>query len=99
MLTKQDRLAGQVDEMQASINAARKFKMLTALTKKRRAIFDSFGKVDPQKAHDIATKQRHPGTAVWFTEGNEFKNWLEGDCTRLWLYGSRECLRFSFRKS
>ena len=99
-LTKQHKLAEQVGDIQASINAARKSEISAALTKKRRAILESFGKADPQKAQDIAIKLRHPGTIDWFTNGEDFKKWLEGDCARLWLYGIRKCLRSSsFNKS
>jgi hypothetical protein len=86
----QDQLADQVKEMQASINAARKASVLVALSKKRQAVLDSFGKVDPQRAYDAAIKLHQPGTGLWFTKGDDFKDWLKVECSRLWLYGIRK---------
>jgi len=48
---------------------------------------------DPSKHQEIAIKLRQPGTGVWFTEGPEFRNWLDTPNAKMWLYGIREITR------
>ena len=54
---------------------------------KKRRILDIIGPFDPSGHQNIAIKLRQPGTGVWFTEGLQFKNWLETSNSKLWLYG------------
>ena len=58
--------------------------------KERCKILEFFGTVDPAKNHHTAVKLRQPGTGVWFTDGQDFMNWVGTRNARLWLYGIRE---------
>jgi ribosomal protein S16 len=53
----------------------------------RRKILDTIGSFDPNGHQNIAIKLRQPGTGVWFTEGPQFKHWVETPKAKLWLYG------------
>jgi len=53
----------------------------------RKKILDTIGPFDPSAHQNIAIKLRQPGTGVWFTEGPQFKHWLETTNGKLWLYG------------
>lgn len=50
-------------------------------------MLDTIGPFDPSGHQNIAIKLRQPGTGVWFTEGAQFKQWLELANSKLWLYG------------
>jgi hypothetical protein len=58
--------------------------------KERREVLEFFGTVDPTKSHHTAIGLRQPGTGIWFTDGQDFKYWIETRNARLWLYGIRK---------
>lgn len=53
----------------------------------RRKILKVVGPYDPKEQHLTNSKLHHPGTRVYFTEGDEFKDWLSSTDGCLWLYG------------
>jgi hypothetical protein len=58
--------------------------------KQRKNILESLGSSDPNYYQETTIKLRQPGTGVWFTEGLQFKEWLNGKNAKLWLYGIRK---------
>jgi hypothetical protein len=60
------------------------------IDKERRETLEFFGTVDPTKSHHTAIGLRQPGTGIWFTDGQDFKQWVENRNARLWLYGIRK---------
>ena len=62
------------------------------IDKERRKILEFFGTVDPSKSHHTAITLRQPGTGIWFTEGKDFKHWVETTNAKLWLYGIRKSI-------
>lgn len=60
------------------------------IDKERRETLEFFGTVDPTKSHNTAIGVRQPGTGIWFTDGQDFKHWVETRNARLWLYGIRK---------
>lgn len=61
------------------------------LQEQRSKILGRWAAVDPQPQHTTAFQLRHPLTGLWFTEGDDFKAWLDGHERSLWLSGIREC--------
>lgn len=53
----------------------------------RRKILSFFGTVDPGKNQRTGMNLLHPGTGLWFTDGDEFKSWRDNSHSRLWIYG------------
>jgi len=49
---------------------------------------------DPSVNYNIASDAHHEGTALWFIEGNAFKEW-KASGSFMWLYGKRTSLSFS----
>src|SRR6266851_8301597 len=45
---------------------------------------------DPWKNHNIACGSRHPGTGMWFVQGDAFSEWKSsGPSSLLWIHGKR----------
>jgi protein subunit release factor A len=49
---------------------------------------------DPFKNHNNARKAHHGGTASWFFQGSNFKEW-KSTASLLWVHGKRTTLFFS----
>ena len=49
---------------------------------------------DPSVNYNTASDAHHEGTALWFIEGDTFKDW-KASGSLLWLYGKRTSLSFS----
>jgi Cdc6-like AAA superfamily ATPase len=47
--------------------------------------------VDPKSKHDRACSSRKVGTGAWFTEGQNYRNWLITPKSFLWLNGKPGC--------
>jgi|SRR6267142_230490 len=43
---------------------------------------------DPSTNYNVAIRQRHDGTAAWFTKGSTFKEWKTTG-SLLWVHGKR----------
>ncbi|KAL9119191.1 MAG: hypothetical protein Q9187_004254, partial [Circinaria calcarea] len=50
-------------------------------------ILDFFGRVDPRKHQRSNLGLLHPGTGLWFTEGEDFKLWYREKNAKLWITG------------
>jgi hypothetical protein len=44
---------------------------------------------DPSTNHNVALRQRHDGTAAWFTKGSTFEGW-RAQGSLLWIHGKRK---------
>lgn len=62
-------------------------KVCGSIGNERKKILDTIGSFDPSGHQNIAINLRQPGTGVFFTEGPQFKHWLETPNAKLWLYG------------
>jgi hypothetical protein len=67
----------------------------TKLRKERTKILDTWTTLDPKYQQSTAFQLRHPHTGIWFTDGDEFKAWMDGQERHLWLSGIRECFLYS----
>ncbi|KAG0131109.1 hypothetical protein HOY82DRAFT_485560, partial [Tuber indicum] len=61
--------------------------LLIPLGNKQKRIRDWISPADPQSNHLVARKLCQYGTGRWFTEGKEFRDWLGGGKSFLWLHG------------
>lgn len=50
--------------------------------------------LDPSIDHNNARNTHHGGTACWFFQGNNFKEW-KSTASLLWVHGNRKSLFFS----
>ena len=48
---------------------------------------------DPSVNYNTASDAHHEGTALWFIQGDTFKDWIESG-SLLWLYGKRTFISF-----
>ncbi|KAH8748378.1 hypothetical protein BGZ57DRAFT_720244, partial [Hyaloscypha finlandica] len=76
-----------IAEIRENLRAQRAEQALSLLSNERKKILDTIGSFDPSGHQYTAIKLRQPGTGVFFTEGPQFKHWLETPNARLWLYG------------
>jgi hypothetical protein len=62
-------------------------------------ILDFMTLVDPEADQAKYIQMKQDMTGLWFTEGEEFKNWMNTRKATLWLCGIREFPKFmdSFR--
>ncbi len=86
-LSKQDQLRNTIEGMRTELQGRHEAETRIAVNKERTEILNSFAKVDPRSNHNMSRKLRSPGTGLWLTEGQEFKQWLDTKNGRLWLYG------------
>ena len=86
-LSRQNTMQNSLDEIKDDIRKRREAETRAAIDKEEQKILDSVGPVDPGKSHEMSLGLRHPATGLWFTESSEFKHWLMGKSTRLWLHG------------
>lgn len=49
----------------------------------KKKILDAIGPFDPSRHQKIPFKLRQHGTGVWFTEGEQFKQWLKSPNAKL----------------
>lgn len=64
--------------------------------RERREMLRCFGEVDPRKNQYIAEDLRKDlPTGSWFLDGDDFREWLNTDCSKLLLTGIRKLLRSS----
>lgn len=57
------------------------------MSKHRQNILDFFGTVDPRINQRSNLGLLHPGTGLWFTEGEDFKLWYREKNAKLWING------------
>ena len=86
-LSRQDQTRDTIQELRIELKERHEAETRIAINKEKQEILNSFAKVDPRSNHDMSRKLRSPGTGLWLTEGQEFRQWLETKNARLWLYG------------
>ena len=87
ILARQDTMQNSLDEIRDDLRKRTEAETRAAIDKEEQKILDSIGPIDPGKNHDMSLSLRHPATGLWFTESNEFKQWLTRKNARLWLHG------------
>ncbi|KAI4126477.1 MAG: hypothetical protein LQ338_003727 [Usnochroma carphineum] len=86
-LSKNDEIRSTIEEMRTEVKERHEAATRIAINEERERILKSFSKVDSRSNHAMSRKLRSPGTGIWLTEGQEFKEWLETKNARLWFYG------------
>ena len=86
-LLRQNDIRGDVQDIKISMKEKLEAESRIAIDMDRQQVLESFVKADPRKNLDTSRKLRHAGIGLWFTEGSEFKKWLDTENARLWLYG------------
>ena len=56
-------------------------------TQERQKVLQYFEKVSPTRNHATNLKLLQPGTGTWFLSSDEFRDWLNTDHSKLWVYG------------
>ena len=51
-----------------------------------------FSPPDPSTNYNIGCEAQYEGTAAWFFEGTEFKDWMSIGGSLLWIHGKRKLL-------
>lgn len=57
------------------------------MSQHRQKILSFFGSIDPRRNQRSNLGLLHPGTGLWFTEGNDFKLWHREKNAKLWING------------
>ena len=86
-LSKHDEVRDTLEGMRSELKDRHEAATRIEINKERQKILNSFAKVDSRNNHNMSRKLRSPGTGLWLTEGQEFRQWLETDNARLWFYG------------
>lgn len=86
-LSRQDEFRDTIEGFRTELKERHEAETRIAISKERQEILNSFAKVDPRSNHTMSRKLRSPGTGLWLTEGQEFRQWLETKNARLWFYG------------
>ena len=86
-LSRQDQIRDTIEGVRTELKQRHEAETRITINKERKEILDSFAKVDSRSNHDMSQKLRSPGTGLWLTEGQEFRQWLETKNARLWFYG------------
>ena len=86
-LSKHDEICVTVEGIRTELSERHEAGMRIAINKEKQKILGSFAKVDSRSNHEMSKKLRSPGTGLWLTEGQEFREWLDTKNARLWLYG------------
>ena len=86
-LSRQDDVRSTVEGIMTELKERHEAVTRIAIDKERQEILKSLAKVDPRSNHDMSRKLRSPGTGLWLTEGQEFKQWMKTRNAKLWYYG------------
>ena len=86
-LSKHDQILNAIEGIRTEIKENHEAETRIAINNEKQDILNSFARVDPRSNHEMGRKLRSPGTGLWLTEGQEFRQWLEIKNARLWLYG------------
>ncbi|KAF6222560.1 hypothetical protein HO133_000605 [Letharia lupina] len=86
-LSRQDQFLDTIEGMRTELKERHEAETRIAINNERQEILKSFAKVDSRSNHDMSRKLRSPGTGLWLTEGQEFRQWWETKNGRLWFYG------------
>ena len=86
-LSKHDEIRDTIEGIRVELNERHEAQTRIAINKETQEILRSFAKVDSRSSFEMSRKLRSPGTGLWLTEGQDFRQWLETKNARLWLYG------------
>ena len=86
-LSRQDEIRSTVEGIRTELKEKHEAETRIAINKETQEILKSFAKVDPYSNHNMNRKLRSPGTGLWLTESQEFKQWTETRNAKLWYYG------------
>ena len=86
-LSRQDEVRNTLEGIKIELKEKHEAETRIAINKERQEILSSFAKVNPRSNHDMSRKLRSPGTGLWLTESQEFKQWMETRNAKLWCYG------------
>ena len=86
-LSKHDEIRDTIEGIRTELKERHEAETRIAINKETQEILKSFAKVDPRINHEMSRKLWSPGTGLWLTEGQEFRQWLNTRNARLWLYG------------
>ena len=86
-LSKHDEVRDTIEGMRIELKERHEATTRIEIDRESQEILISFAKVEPRNNHRMSRKLRSPGTGLWLTEGQEFRQWLETDNARLWFYG------------
>ena len=86
-LSRHDEIRNNIDGMRIELKERHEAATRIEINKERQEILNSFDKFDFRSNYDMSRKLRSPGTGLWLTDGQEFKQWLETENARLWFYG------------
>ena len=86
-LSRQDEVRNSVEGLRIELKERHEAETRIAIDKARTEVLKSFAKVDPHSNHHMSRKLRSPGTGLWLTEGQEFKEWMKTRNAKLWCYG------------
>ena len=76
-----------MEEIKHELRLRREINNRIILNEENARMFDTFGRIDHRRSHDMNRRLRHPGTGVWLIESPKFQNWLPSNNGCLWLYG------------
>jgi hypothetical protein len=65
--------------------------LTTSADNKLRDIRQWLAAPDPSTNHMRACKKHYKQTGGWFVNGDEFAQWRQEQCSKLWLYGIPGC--------
>ena len=86
-LSRHDEIRDTVEGIKTELKERHEAETRMAINKETQEILDSFAKVEYRSNHEMSRKLQSPGTGLWLTEGQEFRQWMETRNARLWLYG------------
>ncbi|KAG8527758.1 uncharacterized protein KY384_007912 [Bacidia gigantensis] len=86
-LSRQVGMAKDLREIKGELEQRREAETRITLDAERQKVLESIGPTGPQGNHKAALKLRYPTTGLWFTEGEDFKSWMDTLGANLWLYG------------
>ncbi|VUC21708.1 unnamed protein product [Clonostachys rosea] len=86
-LSQQQDTSGRVKELQATTSQILDIQTKIQLDERRNRVLEFFLKANPQSEFEMSKKLRHPLTALWLTEGDDFHRWYNNPGARIWLNG------------
>ncbi|KAL1631207.1 hypothetical protein SLS56_004454 [Neofusicoccum ribis] len=93
LLSKQEQLQSDMDEIKTGLKRRRTFEdkvtdfMAAAFDEREREVIQFFGSVNPRERDQTNFSLRHPRTGLWLLESDEFQGWLDEEGSKLWLSG------------
>lgn len=87
LLMKQDETTRQIQEINSQLRSTEIDKAKRRLEKEQAKILSQFSKVEPESFLRTHLAARQQGTGTWFLDSAEYKQFLSGENSKLWLSG------------